>query len=251
MGREVKVQRVRDLLVIHGMGDKLTVVGCDSCGGIGPKELDTVNVPAYFTGRFTSRVALMEVIASGAAPVALVSNLCCEPDPTGNEVTRGMMDELAESGLLSKVTVTGSSEKNVQCLQTGLGITVIGFATRDAVRFGRSVKDDEIVCVGLPKVGQEVRLDDPEIADIPTLRRVLDMEGVHEVVPCGSRGVLHEVEEIAAACGLEAELREQTYLDLRKSAGPATCLVASVEPGLSSCLDVMLQRPVFHVGWLR
>ncbi len=251
MRNDTRAQKIRDLLVISGPGDTVMVIGCDACGGVGPKELDAVNVPAYITGRFTSRVALMEVLASGAAPVALVSNLCCEPDPTGIEITRGLTDELTESGLLDDVAITGSSEKNIPCSQTALGVTVIGLARRGDLRFGRSSKGDEIVCIGFPKVGSEVRLGDPDIADVTLLKRVLELEGVHEVVPCGSRGVLHEVSEIAAATGLEVQLCEQACIDVRKTAGPGTCLVASVESSLSSRLDALLRKPVVQVGWLR
>lgn len=230
-----RAQRVRDLLIIRaaggaggfsgpgdiggvaGAGSTLVVIGCDSCGGIGPKDLDVVRVPAYIVGRFTSRVAVMEVLASGAKPVALVSTLCCEPDPTGVEVDRGIADELAEAGLDGDVTVTGSTEKNVAVAQTGLGVTVIGFAARESLRFGRSIRGDEIVCVGVPKVGHEVRLDDPEIADIPALRRLLGLDSIHEVIPAGSRGVLHEAQELAVSGGLALELRERPGLEDRKS----------------------------------
>lgn len=243
--------RVRDLLVLPVGRDKVAVIACDSLGGIGPKERDVVQVPAYIVGRFTSRVALMEVLASGAVPAALVSTLCAEPDPTGIEVNRGIEDELAEAGLAGKVALTGSSEKNVSTEQTGLGITVIGFAAPSDLRFGRSSRNDDVVCIGAPKVGREVCLDDPEIVDTQILRLLLALPGVHEVVPAGSRGVAHEARELATSAGLALELRESPGVDLSKSAGPATCLVASVEPGLVDTLRGSLKKPVFNVGWLR
>lgn len=243
--------RVRDLLILPVAAGTVAVIGCDSSGGIGPKERDAVKVPAYVVGRFTSRVALMEVLASGAQPAALVSTLCAEPDPVGIEVSRGVADELAGAGLAGQVAVTGSSEKNVPTEQTGLGITVIGFVERVGLRFGHSMKGDDIVCVGFPRVGREVRIDDPEIADVPMLRRMLEMPGVREVVPAGSRGIIHEAKELASAGGFSLELQESPRVDLRKSAGPATCLVASVEQGIASGLAAALGKPVFHVGWLR
>ena len=51
------------------------VVGCDAAGGIGPKPLDKVKVSGYTLGRFTARVALMEVLAVGASPICLVNTL--------------------------------------------------------------------------------------------------------------------------------------------------------------------------------
>ena len=257
MKRERRVQRVRDLVVVWlsendvNSENDVIVVGCDSAGGIGPKERDVVRVPAYVLGRFTSRVALMEVLASGATPSVLVSTLCVEPEPAGVEITRGIMDELSAAGLGEEVTVTGSSEKNIPTCQTGLGITVIGFASGADLRLGSSRRHDELFCVGVPKVGAEVSLSDPEIADIATLRSLLAAGGVHEVVPAGSRGILHEAQEIAVLAGLSLELRDSPGVSLRKSAGPATCLIVSAGPGSCSVLVSALAKPVFHLGWLR
>jgi len=245
------VQKVRDLVLIRGTGGQVAVVACDSAGGIGPKDLDVVRVPGYVLGRFTSRVALMEVLASGAVPAVLVSTLCAEPDPVGLDVTRGIIDELQASGLQDRVTITGSAEKNIATRQTGLGITVIGFAGSDELRLGASARDDEVLCVGVPKVGTEVRLEDTELADTASLTRLLGVIGVHEVVPAGSRGILHEAGELARHSGLSFRAAASPAVDVRKSAGPATCLVVSAVPGLRVALASMLSKPVFHVGWLR
>ncbi|MGE5579300.1 MAG: AIR synthase related protein [Bacillota bacterium] len=246
--------RVRDLLLLQVAPGRTAVIGCDSCGGIGPKPRDAVRVPAYTVARFTARVALMEVAASGATPAALVSTLCSEPDPVGLEVARGIADELAEAGLDRTVAVTGSSEKNVPTEQTGLGVTVIGFANEAELRFGRSLAGDHVVCVGVPKVGPEVFLGDPDIADLPLLWRLLKMREVHEVVPAGSRGVIHEARELAASGGFSLELCSPPGIDLRKSAGPATCLVVTIEPGTIAghgAVAKLSGRPLYHVGCLR
>lgn len=243
-------RRVRDLLILQ-VGGPLLVIGCDSCGGVGPKERDVVRVPSYIVGRFTSRVALMEVMASGASPVCLVDTLCCEPDPAGAEVLRGIEDELAAAGLAGRVEVTGSSEKNIPVVQTGVGVTVIGVAAGGGLRLGTSERGDEVVCAGASKVGSEISLDDREIADIPALSRLMGAREAHEVVPAGSRGILHEARELAASSGLSFVAVEPPPVDLLKSAGPATCLVATVEPGASKRLADALNKPVFHVGWLR
>ncbi len=244
-------RKIRDVLILPISAGKTLVIGCDSSGGIGPKQRDAVRVPAYVVGRFTSRVALMEVMTSGAIPAALVDTLCAEPDPVGIEVGRGIADELAEVGLTGLVEVTGSSEKNVPTEQTGVGITVIGVVRPSDLRYGRSTPGDEVICIGIPKVGWEVRLDDPDITDLPLLKRLLALPGVHEVAPGGSRGIIHEARELAALGRFEVEIGESPGVDLCKSAGPATCLVASVEPGVSNVIASTLAKPVFHVGWLR
>ncbi len=246
-----KCERVRDLLIYPVAPDRAIVVGCDALGAIGAKERDMVHVPAYIVGRYTARVALMEVMASGAVPAILVNTLCAEPDPTGFEVSRGISDELAEAGLSGQVAITGSSEKNMPTEQTGLGITVIGLASPGELRFGRSARGDHVVCVGIPKVGTEVHFGDPETVDISTVGLLLGLDGVREIVPAGSMGVLHEAKELAVFAGLRLEQTEGCGVDPLKTAGPATCLVASVEPSASATLGEALRKPVFQLGILR
>ena len=165
MNVSLPVEKVRDLTLLRLPGDLVLVIACDSAGGIGPKERDVVKVPGYVLGRFTARVALMEVLASGALPAVVVSTLSVEPEPVGREIMAGVEEEARESGLDPRRAVTGSSEKNTPTCQTGLGITAIGMAREDELRFGRSVRGDAVMCVGVPKVGDQVRLGDPDIAD--------------------------------------------------------------------------------------
>ncbi|HHY18163.1 MAG TPA: alpha-ribazole-5-phosphate synthase, partial [Firmicutes bacterium] len=54
--------KYRDLTLVSLTEDCVLVIACDSAGGIGPKELDSVKVPGYVLGRFTARVALMELL---------------------------------------------------------------------------------------------------------------------------------------------------------------------------------------------
>lgn len=105
------------------------LIATDAAGGIGPKMMDTVQAPAYVLGRFTARVALMEVIAGGGRPIAVIDACCVEPVPTGQEILRGILDEAALAGLTPEA-VTGSFEKNVVTVQTGLGVTALALAER-------------------------------------------------------------------------------------------------------------------------
>lgn len=125
------------------------VIGCDSAGGIGPKPLDRVKVDGYTLGRFTARVALMEVLSTGAKPICLVDTLSVEPDPLGLEIIKGVKDEAKEAGLDPTLAVTGSSEKNIPVEQTGIGVTVIGIAEKGLLRIGLSKPKDVVMAIGL------------------------------------------------------------------------------------------------------
>ncbi|MZP29841.1 alpha-ribazole kinase [Heliobacterium undosum] len=221
----------RDVEVVSLSSEQCLVVACDSCGAIGDKEFDAVQVSPYIVGIFTTRVALMEVLATGAEPVALTVTVANEPFPTGGEVIAGVRDELATIGKRDLPMVI-STEKNIPTGQTGVGITVVGAVEKERLRVGRSRPGDCVYSLGWPKVGDEVVVDDGKaIALADHVRALLAHPGVHEVIPVGSKGIRAEAENLAGAvhCRIR-EWQASAGLDLEKSAGPSTCLVFTSGP---------------------
>ncbi|MCK4884898.1 hypothetical protein KAS24_02395, partial [Candidatus Bathyarchaeota archaeon] len=141
------IKTARDVSVFEVSNDSVIVVGCDSAGGIGPKPLDKIKVSGYTLGRFTARVALMEVLAVGAKPVCLTNTLSVEPDPTGSEILEGIISEVQVARLDRSLVIIGSMEKTVTVEQTGIGITVVGLASKNNLKIGLSKPDDLIVAV--------------------------------------------------------------------------------------------------------
>lgn len=225
----------RDVTVLDLPGGDRLLIACDAAGGIGEKEQDRVRVPGYVLGRFTARVPLMEVIAAGGRPVALVNTCCVEPEPSGAEILRGIQAEAALAGLPAD-RINGSFEKNIPTVQTGLGVTVLAHAQRP---WGNAAPGDLVVAVGLPKVGPEVSLDDPQICDLPLVVRLAQDPNVHDVLPVGSRGIAAEVAEMGRA----ELLAPGPGWDLYKSAGPSTCCLVAIEPGSLPALVLTLDRP--------
>lgn len=242
--------RWRDLTLVDLPCGGRLVIACDAAGGIGPKERDVIRVAGYVIGRFTARVALMELLAAGAQPLHLVNNTCVEPDPTGREILQGICDEAALAGL-SADQINGSFEKNIPTVQTGLGVTAIGYLAPDRpLRTARP--GDLVVAVGRPKVGGEVRLDDPELPDLPLVRRLAGDPLVHDLLPVGSRGIRAEAEDLAASAGLEVEWAPaEEGFPLGKSAGPVTCLLAAAAPSALQGLALTLTQPWAVVAQLR
>jgi hypothetical protein len=202
------------------------VLACDSCGGLGRKPGDVMAIDPYFVGKFTVRVALLEVLASGATPVVISDGLCCEMEPTGKAIMRGIEDEIAVSGL-KDVVITGSTEENFPTSMTGVGLTVLGYADKNSLRFKGGRPGDVALLAGKPAVGAEVDLSDDGC--YANLSKLLSCPGVREIAPAGSKGISHE------AC-LLAELHGMSFvpgapgIDLSASAGPATCAVAMCAP---------------------
>lgn len=205
------------------------VVACDSCGAIGSKALDIVQVPEQVTGRFTARVTLLEVLAAGAEPKMLTVAISNEADPTGDGILEGVREEL-KSLNLAQLPMVISTEKNMITQQTGLGISAIGVADLAVLRLATTRVGDFIYGLGLPKVGPEV--SDPEDLEIirgEHIRRLLEQPSVHDIVPIGSQGLRGEALALANTLKGKLILDSACPVELSKSAGPATALIFSTE----------------------
>lgn len=220
----------RDVEVVSFDSNRCIVTACDSCGAVGSKNFDVVKVSSYIVGRFTARVALLEILATAAKPLLLTVTSANEPHPTTAGILDGVYDELKALNLPNLPTVI-SSEKNLLTKQTGLGISAVGICQKELLRIATSKPGDNLYCLGLPKVGSEVvDPDDPEIIRGELVRTLLVSPGVHDIVPVGSHGIRGEAELIAAHTGSIFEPETDLKLDLDKSAGPSTCLIFTCSP---------------------
>jgi selenophosphate synthetase-related protein len=239
----------RDLTLVSLGPDEVLVIACDSLGGIGTKPHDRIKVPEDVVGKYTVRVGLMEVLASGASPLVVVNTLSVEMDPTGIGILKGIQQEIEASGLSADIAVTGSTEENMETCQSGLGVTVIGKAARSALRLGQSRPGDLVICLGRPKVGEEV-LDCTEKATPALVKTLLELPYVREILPVGSLGVLHEAKLLAQCSGNRLEAAPSPGIDLHQSAGPATCVLISMEPEYLKALMKKTSLPIFIIGRL-
>lgn len=245
-------RQVRDLTALElGNGFSL-VVAVDSDGGIGPRENDVVSVSDYLLGRFAIRVPLMEILSCGGLPLAAFDMLTVPMEDGGKEIIRGIRDELAEADLPKDFPLSGSTEENVPTSMTGVGTTVLGLVHDDDFRPGTSEADDVVLCAGLPKSGpdDEIRLDDEEIVRQSHIRTLLEVDGVHDVLPVGSHGVLYEAKEMAKSAGLRFLESRKATTDLMKSAGPSTCALVSVRAPAGESVVGAVAVPVANLGKL-
>ena len=217
-------------------------IACDSCGGVGQKERDVVKVPPYIVGRFTTRLNLMELLSVGATPKALTAAICNEPEPTGEVIVCGIKDELKELSMNLPITI--STEKNIATCQTGLGITVVGVVSKKELRVNTTKAGDRLYCVGIPKVGDEVSLDDPQIATSLLVKELLEIPEVHDIIPVGSKGIKGEAEMLTDFLGLKLNWEQELPVDIKKTAGPATCVLVTCPTEFT----ITLPHPVFHLA---
>lgn len=243
----------RDVEVVWLHEKECLLVACDSSGGIGNKDLDVVRVPPEVVGRFATRVALLEILAVGGKPQVMTVAVSNEGVPTGEGILRGVREELRAMGL-EDLPMAISTEKNVPTQQTGLGIGVTGTADAN-LRIGRSRAGDQVYCLGIPKVGEEVAdAEDPDMVQGRDIFALLHAQAqakemFHDLLPVGSQGIHKEAEELAAAVGYRFESCA-CGLDLQKSAGPSTCLIVTAPQGSVLEGAVRTSLPITWIGRL-
>lgn len=236
------VRPVRDLLVIDG--SQPLVIACDSVGGIGPRPADPVRVPAELVAHFAARVPLLEVLCSGARPIALINTLCHGMADAAPfiDTFRAVASEIG----IPPEAVTGSTEENVPSPATGVGVTVVGALTRDLLA-GGGHPGDLVVCVGWPRSAphDEVFIGHPDIVPLATAQVLVDSPSVHDALPVGSRGIGHEAGQLAASAGCGLDWLEHP-LPLDASGGPSSCMLIACGPGSAAGLRGTVPE---HLPW--
>jgi hypothetical protein len=225
----MNIKKVRDLTLVSIDNEKTMVISCDSCGGIGLKSGDSLKYPPFHVGKYTAKVALLEVLCSGADIVCITNAVCNEMNHTGEEIIKGIKEELKVLNI-DNVTLTGSTEENINTNSTAVGVTVIGIVENNKLKVNNVNCNCTLISVGIPKVGNEINLDnDKEIASYEDLNILLNIEGILEIVPVGSKGIRYECEQLAISNNLNLEINKDTTVDLYKTAGPGTVLIAAIK----------------------
>jgi len=246
------VKTARDVILLRLDEKRILVVSCDSTGAIGQKPLDELKVHPSVVGKFTARVALMEVVAVGARPICLSVALCVEPTPAGREIMKGVRDELRASGL-EGIRLVQSSEKNFRVKQTSVGTMANGIVEKRNLKIGKCRHNDSLIAVGNPKVGRDVIEGERtgSITDLTDVFDLLDLPYVHEIIPVGSRGIFREAGTIASDSQLHFYPARNAAVNVKMSAGPATVIVCAIDPAKLSELVGVIDKPLSFVGKLR
>jgi hypothetical protein len=193
------------------------IVTTDNSGGIGEKPGDLVNVPDRITAYFAARVTLLEQWAARAEPSTILIHNFSGSGSWGNYVA-GVTDLFHEAGM-EVPSISGSSETNMELVQSAMAVTIIG------KRVEASAEENiSWFTYGSPLVGNEVRDRVEEIASIALIHVAIRSGIVHRIWPVGSRGIL---EEVRLMDGNE-KAKVESVLDTAKSAGPSTVVILAV-----------------------
>lgn len=247
---QIAYTRRGDVTILKIPTGHAIVTGSTSSGAVGPKELDQVRVDGHVLGKFLARVALMDVTAIGAFPLLLSVTLSVEKEPTGSQILEGIRKEARNLGLDPNQVIMENTEDNFQTTQTGAGLTVIGFANEEELRLGKTCPGDLIVAIGKPKVGNEVLAAEAkgEIADLKNVTQLSQRKYVHDIAPVGTFGIASEAEMMAYGVGRQLKLNQVQGLDLCKSAGPATVVIATIDREKLEDLTSLIPKPINVIG---
>lgn len=245
----MKITKYRDLTLIDINKEQILVISCDSSGGIGDKENDVVKVPPEVVGYFTAQVGLMEILSFGAKPITIVDTLSVEMESTGYRIIEGIKEALEPLEFDISNLITGSTEENIPVTQTGIGITIVGIIDKDKWKKPATTSGLFAAVVGLPKVGDEVSQDNKNtIMDIGKLLKLKEKDYIKEILPVGSKGILHELNEMAKTNNINFELEDNLNIDIKKSGGPSTCVIISIEEDKYEMFKKDFSIPVNKIG---
>ncbi len=229
--------RFRDLTIIPlPNGDELVMAG-DVVAGIGELPGDMLATTPEIVGAATARVVLMELLAYGAEPTALM-HLVGNPWHTiGCRSLDGVKAELIAAGC-PQVEINGSSENTMTTKGTAVGISAVGIKPAGTDRHTGATCGDVLYRVGKPLVGAEVLAEADKAVTYHQLRTLRSLSIATDLLPVGSKGIYREAQVLASEAGLAVELVGTPAEEAlwHKPAGPATSLLVAVNAADSATL---------------
>lgn len=185
----------------------------DNSAAIGEKENDLVSISDEDVAYFAARVCMLEQWAARANPHTIVVH-----NFTGNKswdkYIKGIQRLFNEMNEKCPV-ITGSSETNMETMQSAMAITMLGEQQQ------KTDQEYQWYAYGKPCVGEEVIKEIDKIADLKRIWDAMKSGLVHTVCPVGSKGIEEECNRL----GIEGYLNGW---DVRKSTGPATTVLLGI-----------------------
>lgn len=227
---------MRDVLCVPLDEENELVLATDCSGGIGLKQDDVVNVPYDVVAYYGARVAWMELMSIGATPKAFVLQNFVNDD-AWHALVAGVQQAMEELQL--SLPITGSSESNMPLMQSAVGFVAVGTVRKAEKRINVTPTGACWAVIGEPLVGEAVIQKKDRIIPLSLFRTLLQLDGVYEIIPVGSKGIWHEWKLVHG----ERPLR--CSLPLHASAGPATCVLISYDRAQQHFLQ-SLAGTLFH-----
>lgn len=239
----VKLKIAHDALLLPSVPP--LVIATDNSGAIGEKEFDAVSVPYAVVGYYLLRVVLMECVAAGGHPEALILQ-SFNGDQAWAPLVNGIHQGLAEANIPS-LPLTGSTESNFELKQSATSLSLIGQQkyTADQPFTEKITTDYQIAVIGKPLVGEEVLQKPADIASLKSFIWLSQQSEVAALLPVGSKGIRVALEKVTPNLSVQFPAE----LDVNKSSGPATCYLVIYEKDFYQTMATMLSEPFYSGLW--
>jgi hypothetical protein len=222
----------RDITEIPLNDKESLVITADNSGGIGLKAHDIVQTSYEVVSYYGFRVAVMECMAAGGTPLAVVLHNF-SGDDAWQLLVKGIERGLEELGL-ADIPITGSTESNFSLVQSAIGIIVMGKKDQLAHETILSVDNMKLAVIGSPLVGNEVLEREHEVLPLSLFQELCQLQDV-VLLPVGSKGILHELRVLLYD---KVPIHQvDCDVDLDKSSGPATCCLVAYDSSLEQHLQ--------------
>ena len=242
----MNIKQIRDITIIDFDENRYLGIACDSCGGIGYKEQDTVKASPQLTAYHTGKVVLAELMSMGFTPFIIADGLAVEMNDTGKQLIEGFNEVLSK--LSFNVHLTGSTEENIRTVQTSMGITCIGLCDKDKLKFNKTKSGDLCLIIGLPMVGNEVVNNPDKALDIEDFEKLFHCDFIKEMLPVGSRGIECELNDLLKYNGLNFKYESNISIDLKKSGGPSTSCIVTLSKDNLEEIKSIIKKPINIIG---
>ena len=243
----MEIRQIRDVTVITLDENRYLGISCDSCGGIGNKEMDVVKTEPEISARETAKVVLAELLSLGMEPLVLADGLAVEMDDTGRRIIKGFEESL-EQLRTCKVHMTGSTEENMRTVQTSMGVTGVGICEKNKFRYLKTKAGDICMLAGLPLVGYDVVNNPDKVLTIRDFEEFYLSDKIKEILPVGSRGIDEELQELSGYNGLGFVYDSDLSVDVHKSAGPSCCCLLTLAKDDRGWVEKLTDRPLCVLG---
>lgn len=175
----------------------------DFAAGIGPSRLDQIKANLSDLGYFVARTALSELWTLNAhiSSVAIGTSLKYNDK---DKIIIGLNYLFKQLRISPKVIFSHENYLNTEV--SSIAVLCTGYTDLNKLICFKIRKGDLIYSFGLGYIRQDIKKEDLDIPDLSYLKRSLNNNNIRQIIPIGSRGIMHEIMTIKNTYSLNIQL---------------------------------------------
>lgn len=226
--------------------DNYILTSIDIASGIGILEEDEFFVEIETIAYFTTRVALLDLLAAGGRPVT-ISFATSLSKSYYEKIETGILKFLNEWSVNIKNQITGSTEDNFKSKQTSISVMITGLSNKNKLYWLQANHGDNLFIIGEPLVGEQVLRDRDKIINSETFQILINDKATKNLIPVGSGGAIQRIQSLLSKTGLKFKSSNNQLES--KSAGPATTVLLISNREIDYYRD-KIATPITYLGKL-